>query len=197
MSFVPTGYMPSGYFPEGFLPGQGGDGSTSPIYVPPHRTVRISSSRIGPKTLRWAASKLPGEPARFRLDFTEEVEVRWVRRIYSVGERISVGGYDAHCLQAGLPGWKEPRWPMRLGAIVVDGSVVWEMSAPSSASLVQVAEIEWRASDITVNDKLDGPLSTSAVLIGGEPGAIVPVLISVRYGNGEGFDQPCQLLIDG
>lgn len=195
MSFLPPGFLPSGYFPEGYLPGSE-TGSAAVIYVPPHRTVRISAHKVGPKVLRWAGSKTPSEPSRYRLDFTEEVELRWVRRIFSAGERISVGGYDAEALNAGLPGWREPRWPLVLGRDVPDGSLTWRIVEPSSASLVEVKEITWHAPEgIQVEEQKDGQLSTSAVLTGGEPG-LVTVVIKVRYASGEGFDQPCQLLIE-
>lgn len=195
MSFFPPGFMPEGYFPEGYFPGDDTQPATPGVYVPPHRTVRIA--RAGPKALRWPAGKTPAEPSRYRLDFTEEVELRWTRRIYSVGERISVGGYDGHCLVAGLPGWREPRWPRVLDATLQDGSCTWKIVAPSSASLVTVSTIEWEVPEgITVESQLDGPLSTSAVLLGGEAGQPVTVLVKVRYENDEGFDQPCILHVE-
>lgn len=201
MNWFPQGWFPEGHFPDNWFPGDSGSGPTQGlIYVPAHRTVRAGALFASPasKTLAWPSPKLPDEPARYRLDFTREVEKKWERRQYTVGERISAAGFDAVVTKAGLTGVTEPVWPGEAGRVVKDGSLEWTLANASSQSLITLATegaIEWDAPEgVTVQDPLYGPISTSAVLLAEEPGEY-RVVIKVRYANGEGFDQPCILTV--
>jgi hypothetical protein len=198
MSWNPEG-GPPGWQPPGWEPDSGEVTPPAPVgtYVPRHRVIVITANCGASKVLEWCRGKLPDEPARYKLDFTDEVTKRWRRGQYTVGECIRVGGYDAVVTVGGQTGLLEPRWTQGIDDVVLDGSVSWRIQAPSTDSLIQVASISWVLPDgMSLADQENLATETSGVPTGGESGNSYTLMIKVRYTDGEGFDQPCVLRVE-
>ncbi len=194
MPALPQGWLPDGWLPEGWLPGEAAPTTVVP-FIPPARTIVLSRQWRGARARRGNSPKGSDEPARVRLDFTSEVAKRWEERDVAQGERILTGAFDAVCVTPGRTGPREPRWPVVVGD-VPDGGVIWRLEAASSGSIRQLASLDWVApGDITLSGHALGLTTTSAVVTGGQPG-LRTIVIKGRFEGGEGFDQPCLLLIE-
>ncbi len=144
---------------------------------------------------RWPDAKAPGSALRYETNFLNELARLWSPGEVSVGLVIRAGAYDAECMVAGRTGRYEQRWPQLLGESVEDGSARWRIVEPSASSyFATVDTFVWTPSaGITVDDQLDGPLWTSAVLAGGVKGREYELVVRANLSNGEHFDQPCIL----
>lgn len=150
---------------------------------------------------RWDPILAPGASRRLGIDFSREFASRWGDKpTRTIGEKIRAGGYDAVCSGAGRRGASEPSWPEEVGAPVQDGSITWQIVAPSDASLITtIASTSWDPpTGISIGGKADGVTDTSAMVTIGDAveAGEYTITVTVTCADGEIYIQPCILEVE-
>jgi len=134
--------------------------------------------------------KDPADKLDYAVDFEGAITNRVMRgRNYSLTMRVrpsKATGYEYECTTAGQTGWREPKFPMTIGATVVDGSVVWTCRALSNASLsTTVASTPtWSAPGLTLSGETLIGQRAIAYIEGGEDGQDYSIVVTATMADG-------------
>lgn len=149
---------------------------------------------------KWEQPLAAGAARLFEVDLYTALGRKWESKVWSQGDVIRAGAYDAECATAGRAGQFEPEWPQTVGEEIQDGSASWQIVEPGSDSLeTTVSTFEWTPpTGITAAGGQDtATASVRLVTVGSnvEPGEY-EILVKATCANSEIIIQPCILTVE-
>jgi len=133
-----------------------------------------------------------GQNTLYGIDWTIWLAQRWapaaeVQAAYCI-RPYPANGFEFICTKAGQSGADLPEWPLKAGATVIDGSVIWTAQETTSDSLLTtVQSATWQAQDLLIatGQGVQGQLTIVLINTGAcQPGQSYSAKCTAKMFNG-------------